>query len=130
MTVRTTPTITFIPGSDFIRVDRGIRWGIKVTDTGEARFVALFVAEGSSWTVGAMLSGLDWQEDLKASDSMRDWFLEKVLPAINAWIAQTFKANGQPPELGSLSAQLDNLIVTKLRITQQADGTLLASLDS
>lgn len=125
MTIRTTPEITFGP-NDFKRTDRGVTWGIKVTEIAEATFVAVFVLEGDRWTVGAMLDdGLDMNQS--EYPDMRDWLRLKCVPNLNAWLAFKFPALGAPPSM-SRAAQADALI-QGLRITMNpADGTLTASV--
>lgn len=128
MTVRTSAPIVFEPTKDFLRTDRGVTWGIKVTNTGDLRMVHVFEKAGEGWVVGAQLAGLDWPDQLQAyGGDVRAWFVEKVLPLLNAWLSSRFPALSSPPS-DDPSEQLDRLIVGALKVTQSADGTLKASL--
>lgn len=128
MTVRTSAPIVFDPSADFIRTDRGVTWGIKVTNTGDLKMVHVFEKAGESWVIGAQLAGLDWPDQLpQYGGNVREWFIAKVLPLLNAWLASRFPALDAPQE-SDPSAELDALIVGLLKITKAADGTLKASL--
>ena len=128
MTVRTSAPIVFEPSKDFLRTDRGITWGIKVTNTGDLKMVHVFEKSGDTWTVGAQLAGLDWPDQLtQYGGDVREWFIAKVLPLINAWLASRFPALDAAPS-DDPSAQLDRLIVGSLKITVGPDGTLKASI--
>jgi len=128
MTVRKTAAITFTPVFDFMRIDRGIEWGVKVTDTGEMRFVSIFIKDGAGWTA-VSLTSMDWELDMRQhGGSIKEWFVSKCLPLINEWLAKTFKPSDAPTATGTPSEQLDKLIVTQLRVTVQPDGTLIATM--
>ncbi len=129
MTVRKTTSITFTPGADFFRVDRGIAWGVKVSDIGDFDFVSVFVKSGDGWIAGASLTDADWENEMQAVGDLKRWFVEQCLPKLNAWLAATFKAGEPPPVSPLLPEQLDGLIVNRLRVTVNADGTLTASMD-
>lgn len=129
--VRTDPVITFEPGKDYCRTDRGVFWGIKVTDTSDADFIAIFVRNGDSWSVGALLSGFEWEKEAAAYPNLRAYLREKLVPQINAWLREKFPPNGNPedpPKFKTLAEELDWLIVHELNVTQNPDGTLSASL--
>lgn len=126
--VRTSPPITFTPGQDFFRTDRGITWGIKVTSVGDIQAVHVFEKSGDTWAVGTELAGLGWTDELKDyGGDVKTWFKAKALPRLNAWLAQRFPATSAPPS-GDPSEQLDRLIVGTLRVQTNPDGTLSASL--
>jgi len=128
MTVRTSAPIVFTPGKDLIRTDRGVTWGIKVTDAGDVQAVHVFEQAGSTWTPGTTLADLGWPEQLQQhGGDMRAWFKATALPKLNAWLAQRFPPLGQGAN--SPSEQLDALIVGSLRIATRPDGTLSASID-
>lgn len=127
MTVRTSPAITFVQGQDIFRTDRGVTWGIKVTDANDVQAVHVFEQSGSTWIPAAVLADLGWPDELKAyGGDMRAWFKATVLPKLNAWLAQRFPPIGEVSN--SPSAQLDALIVGGLEITLRTDGTLKAEL--
>lgn len=129
MTVRKSLAITFTPGEDFFRTDRGVTWGVKVTDFGDLDFVSVFVKSGDVWVSGIALTDADWENEMQAVGDIKRWFVEQCLPKLNEWLAATFKpGDTKPPALG-LPEQLDGLIVKQLRVTVNADGTLTASMD-
>lgn len=124
MTIRTSPEIVFGP-NDFKRTDRGVTWGIKVTATSEATFVAVLVADGPRWTMGAML---DSALDLNTAEfpDMNDWMQRKCLPALNAWLADKFPALDKPPVAGTRAEQADMLIQGLRIAVSPVDGKLTA----
>lgn len=131
MAVRTSAPITFTPGLDFFRTDRGVFWGIKVTDTSEVDTLTVFVKHGEQWAAGASLAGFEWEKEMQPFGSIRAWLRAKVVPALNQWLASQFPAQqdpNTPPKFETLAQELDWIIVNELKVTQNADGTLTASL--
>lgn len=129
MSLRRSADVVFNPNSDIYRVDRDIEWGIKVTHMDEFKFVAVFFRPvgGLQWQA-SVISGMDWQAEV-VDMTLREWFIQKALPLLQKWLADTFPklAGGSDPWL-SLSVQLDGLIFQKLKVTENADGTLTATL--
>ena len=134
MTVRTGGYVAFGPG-DFVRTDRGITWGIKCTvmaDSG-VEFISIFSRNNDgTWNAEATI---DDGFDLRTAEypDVIDWFLNVLLPKLNAWLASKFPAltgGIAPPTPAALTRleQADLLINTRLSITQNPDGTLTASL--
>lgn len=125
MTIRTSAPITFTPGSDFFRTDRGITWGIKVTVTAAVAFATVFVrgADGT-WSAEA---NLDEMLDTR-SGPVGDWMRDVLLPKLNAWLRLKFPPLGPdapPPSPATFYEQADAAI-QGLRIIAHADGTLTA----
>ena len=128
MTVRT-GGINEIGVGDFMRVDRGVKWGIKVSSISSMEFVQVLVQlPDGTWSADAMLDdGFDTR--VQEYPQVIDWFTKHLLPRLNAWLAAKFQAGGAPVPLTRLE-QADQLITTRLSITQNPDGTLTASLKS
>ena len=126
-TVRPSAPIVFKPGEDFFRTDRGITWGIKVTDAGDIQAVHVFEQSGASWVVGTELAGLSWQEQVKSSygGDMKAWFKATALPKLNAWLAQRFPPVNTPK---TMSEQLDSLIVKGLSV-REVNGAPVAFME-
>ena len=91
MTVRTSPPVTFGPG-DFLRTDRGVTWGIKVTDTPDAKFVSVFTRSADMvWGIDIGEALLESEMDLSAGlyPDVKDWLKKKLIPNLNAWLASS-----------------------------------------
>ena len=139
MTVRTHGYPTFAQG-DFYRTDRGITWGIKCSDFEGTQFVGIFIKQpDGSWGIDESIDNtIDNAFDIEIGsyENVLDWFVKKLLPKLNAWLALMFPAlvdnSGNPvvPPTTQLSklAEADLLINTRLSIIQNPDGTLQAIL--
>ena len=130
MTVRTSGYVSFGDG-DFLRTDRGITWGIKCSVVDGIEFISVFTRNtDGTWNAEWVI---DDGFDLRTVEypQVIDWFLNVLLPKLNAWLASKFKARGvttpAPVALTRLE-QADQLINTRLAITVNSDGTLTASL--
>lgn len=131
MTVKTAVGAPVFGPADFQRTDRGITWGIKVTDLPGLTNVGVFLLKNGVWVFGGTVEAhLD--DDLPSSvagvgGSMTRWFNEILLPALNKWLKVTFPAiaGGVKPPVLTPAEQADKLIGA-LQIVTNADGTLTA----
>jgi hypothetical protein len=98
MTVRLSPDLNLTVGEDFVRTDRGITWGIKVTDFGDIlKVVSVCVREpGGTWTLtGRYAPGLMMLDDgfdmhIPQHESVIHWVRERIVPRLNLWLAAVF----------------------------------------
>jgi hypothetical protein len=131
MTIQVTPgPPIFTPGSDFIRVDRGITWGIKCRDIGGPQVVFVCVkSDAGAWDIDqTMLAQLETGIDVMPQEAnMNAWFTGKLLPKLNAWLAYKFPASDEPQKPATPLERADALISSRLVISANADGTLTAS---
>lgn len=123
--------ITMDPSTDFVRTTLGLTWGIKCRIIGDVAVVMAVVKRGSEWVLdnGILDNSFDLNID-KYSDTM-SWLKQKLLPALNAWLALVFKAGVITPPTNTITTRLieaDAMIFNLLKITVAADGTVVASL--
>ena len=130
MTVRTSGYVAFGPG-DFVRTDRGVTWGVKCSVVDSIEFVSIFTRNpDGTWNAEAII---DDGFDLTAEryPQVIDWFINVLLPKLNAWLATKFQARGvttPAPVAMTRLEQADMYINTRLGIAENADGTLTAWL--
>lgn len=131
MTVqRTDGIIQMTPGKDFIRTDKGITWGIKVRDMSTFAVVVFIVVQNpdGTWSISQTI---DEAVDLNINNypTVKD-YLKTLISKIQAWLTKTFGSNTVPPVTpkGDKFDELDALIVSSLKITTNADGSLTVSL--
>lgn len=123
MAVRTSAPITFTPGQDFFRTDRGVTWGIKVTSVNDIQMVGVFEQAGAAWNSAVVLGDL---LTIPQGESVKAWFKRVCLPILNSWLAQRFPASNTPQ---TPAEELDAFILGNLRVSVAADGTLSARVD-
>jgi len=139
MTVQRTAGQFFIGPGDFIRTDRGITWAIFCRDAADfGQFVGVLVRDSSGqWTHDGSAEanlddGFDTTLRLEEHPDVFEWFTSILIPRLNAWLAMKFPAltGGIAPPVPALTRieQADQLIKTRLAITQNPDGTLTAGL--
>ena len=126
LVVRTQGTVSFGSG-DFFRTDRGITWGVKVTDADGMSFVMAFIKtpEGP-WAMDSLNESMidsDFSVTVASQygGDVAAWFRGKFVPGLNAWLAKKFPAVA--PTALSPAEQADTMI-NSMRITRRADGTL------
>ena len=127
MTVRTSGTL-IVGAADFVRIDRGITWCIKVTDASEASFVAVFVKNGDAWASDPLGESMLEPDFIGAvmkdyGGNVRAWFTGKLLPALNAYLRVKFPAAAG---VNLSAAEQADQMIGLIRIIIHADGTLTA----
>jgi hypothetical protein len=123
--VRTGGALELDPASDFVRTDRGVTWGVKVTDTPDISFVMIFVrGQDGQWTsdgsAEARIDG-DFRASVGRLGGIGAWMAQVCVPGINAWLAAKF-----PAGIGaqSTAAEQADAAIRALRVLMRPDGTL------
>lgn len=135
MAIQTGPYPLVFDADDFVRIDRGVRWGIKFHRVVGMVDTVVFVSE-----INGVQSREMFEQDfddamVKYGGDVIRWIKEKLIPALNAWLAQLFKPQAAPsPTPAPAPAPLpagkyeQAFVLSKgIKITVNADGTIIAS---
>jgi hypothetical protein len=136
--VRFTAPIVFTPGRDFMRIDRGVEWGIKITSSGDWKFVSIF-SRAPDLTYGfngpaqdLMMLDNDFDAHSAEYSSLQEWLAQRIVPGLNKWLAAAFppvtvSTSLAPAPIPRTLVEQADLLIRDLRITAGPDGTLTAS---
>lgn len=134
MSIQRTAFPLVLDANDFQRVDRGMRWGIKlheVTGMGAQTVHLVYTPIGGSQKVEELDGKFDLRIQQDFGGDVRRWLKEFVLPKLNAWLTKTFPPIAAGGDFIPVTPtdKLDeaHALIGQLVITVAADGTLKAS---
>jgi hypothetical protein len=135
MSIQRTAFPLVLDANDFQRIDRGMKWGIKLHETismGVQSVHLVYVGVDGSQKVETLEDAFDLRINREFGGDVLKWLRDKILPKLNDWLTKTFPPtaidDGFTPVIDATDFEAAFAAISKIKITVNADGTLKASV--
>lgn len=115
------------PDKDFIRTYGDITWGIKIRNIADFAIIMVIAVQNNTTKEWELVYTVDDALDLHINNypTVLD-FLKSLVSKIQAWLDLTF--NGGPKPAQTPFEELDSLLQSRLKVTKQSDGKVVAQI--